>query len=135
IQLGYEGLTIEQVLEKRLKAKAFEGAARAATALQAAEDSLLYLRSGRLTRELGLRATELLREELGANDAPEIFQRVRALVHYYRTVGMPEWIKDFVSTGYRHYATLLPTAFVDRGTAPRQLAAMLAFIFTQEALA
>ncbi|MCY0993715.1 DUF5682 family protein [Nannocystis sp. ILAH1] len=135
IQLGYEGLTIEQVLEKRLKAKAFEATSRAAKALEAAEDSVLYLRSGRLTRELGLRATELLRAELGGNDAPEIFQRVRGLVHYYRTLGMPDWIKDFVSTGYRHYATLLPAAFTDRGTAPRQLAAMLAFIFTQEALA
>nr|WP_276598854.1 DUF5682 family protein [Nannocystis sp. SCPEA4] len=135
IQLGYEGLTIEQVLEKRLKTKAFEATSRAAKALEAAEDSVLYLRSGRLTRELGMRATELLRAELGGNDAPEIFQRVRGLVHYYRTLGMPDWIKDFVSTGYRHYATLLPTAFTDRGTAPRQLAAMLAFIFTQEALA
>ncbi|MDC0717046.1 DUF5682 family protein [Nannocystis bainbridge] len=135
IQLGYEGLTIEQVLEKRLKAKAFESTSRAAKALEATEDSVLYLRSGRLTRELGLRATDLLRAELGGNDAPEIFQRVRGLVHYYRTLGMPDWIKDFVSTGYRHYATLLPAAFVDRGTAPRQLAAMLAFIFTQEALA
>ena len=135
IQLGYEGLTVEQVLEKRLKANAFAATARATTALAAAEDSVLYLRSGRLTRELGLRATDLLREEVGATDAPEIFQRVRALVHHYRTVGMPDWIKDFVSTGYRHYATLLPSAFLDRGTTPRQLAAMLAFIFTQEALA
>lgn len=135
IQLGYEGLTVEQVLEKRLKTKAHGAHARAATALEAAEDSVLYLRSGRLTRELGLRATELLREEVGANDAPEIFQRVRGLVHYFRTIGVPDWLKDFVSTGYRHYATLLPTAFTDRGTAPRQLAAMLAFIFTQEALA
>ena len=135
IQLGYEGLSVEQVLEKRLKDRAFGGAATAAVALQAAEDSVLYLRSGRLTRELGMRATELLREEVGAKDAPDIFQRVRALVHHYRTVGIPEWIKDFVSTGYRHYTTLLPTAFSDRGTTPRELAAMLAFIFTQEALA
>ncbi|MCB9567020.1 MAG: hypothetical protein H6710_07395 [Myxococcales bacterium] len=135
IQLGYEGMTIEQVLERKLKKAAFESTARAASALKAAEDSILYLRSGRLTRELGLRATELLRAELGAADAPEIFQRVRALVHYYRTIGLPGWIKDFVSTGYQHYATLLPYAFSDRGTAPRQLAAMLAFIFTQEALA
>ncbi|HEY8380242.1 MAG TPA: DUF5682 family protein, partial [Nannocystis sp.] len=135
IQLGYEGMTVEQVLEKRLKAKAFGAKARAVQALAAAEDSVLYLRSGRLTRELGMRATELLGAELGANDAPEIFQRIRGLVHYYRTIGMPDWIKDFVSTGYRHYATLLPTAFTDRGTTPRQLAAMLAFIFTQEALA
>lgn len=135
IQIGYEGMTVEQVLEKRLKAAAFDAQARATKALAAAEDSVLYLRSGRLTRELGERATALLREEVGAADAPEIFQRVRALVHYFRTVGLPEWIKDFVSTGYRHYATLLPQAFADRGTTPRQLAAMLAFIFTQEALA
>ena len=135
IQLGYEGLTVESVLEKRLKAKAFEGKCRAAKALEAAEDSVLYLKSGRLTRELGLRATDLLRQETDADDAPDIFQRVRGLVHYFRTIGLPEWIKDFVATGYRHYATLLPYAFTDRGTTPRQLAAMLAFIFTQEALA
>ncbi|MCA9657624.1 MAG: hypothetical protein KC486_04730, partial [Myxococcales bacterium] len=135
IQLGYEGMTVEQVLEHKLKKSAFEANARAAGALKAAEDSILYLKSGRLTRELGMRATELLMDEVGAADAPEIFQRVRALVHYYRTIGLPGWIKDFVSTGYRHYTTLLPFAFTDRGTAPRQLAAMLAFIFTQEALA
>lgn len=135
IQLGYEGMTIEQVLERKLKKAAFEPTARAASALKAAEDSLLYLKSGRLTREIGLRATELLTDEIGAADAPEIFQRVRALVHYYRTIGLAGWIKDFVSTGYRHYTTLLPSAFSDRGTSPKQLAAMLAFIFTQEALA
>jgi hypothetical protein len=135
IQLGYEGLTIEAVLEKRLKTKAFDTTARSAKVLQATEDSVLYLRSGRLTRELGMRATDLLRQETDAADAPDIFQRVRGLVHYYRTIGLPEWIQEFVSTGYRHYATLLPTAFTDRGTTPRQLAAMLAFIFTQEALA
>ncbi len=135
IQLGYEGMTVEQVLERKLKKTVYEATARAASALKAAEDSLLYLKSGRLTRELGLRATELLKDEIGAADAPEIFQRVRALVHYYRTIGLASWIKDFVSTGYRHYTTLLPSAFTDRGTSPKQLAAMLAFIFTQEALA
>lgn len=135
IQLGYEGVTVEQVLEKRLKAKAYKDTARTVTALEAAEDSALYLKSGRLSREIGLRAVALLREEMGANDAPEIFRRVRRLVHYYRTVGLPGWIKDFISTGYQHYATLLPQAFTDRGTKPGQLAAMLAFIFTQEALA
>ena len=135
IQLGYQGMNVEQVLERKLKKSAYESTARAASALKAAEDSLLYLKSGRLTRELGLRATELLTDEIGAADAPEIFQRVRALVHFYRTIGLASWIKDFVSTGYRHYTTLLPSAFADRGTSPKQLAAMLAFIFTQEALA
>ncbi|AKT43094.1 DUF5682 family protein [Chondromyces crocatus] len=135
IQLGYEGGTVEQVLEKRLKAKAFKDGARTVNALEAAEESILYLKSGRLARELGLRAVELLRNETGGADAPEIFQRVRRLVHYYRTLGLPDWIKDFVATGYQHYATLLPEAFTDRGVTPQQLAAMLAFIFTQEALA
>ncbi|MCC6557072.1 MAG: hypothetical protein IT372_29320 [Polyangiaceae bacterium] len=135
IQLGYEGVTVEQVLEKRLKAKAYAERATTVNALEAAEDSVVYLKSGRLARELGLRAVALLRDETGAKDAPEIFQRVRRLVHYYRTVGLPDWIKDFVSTGYQHYSTLLPAAFADRGTLPQQLSAMLAFIFTQEALA
>lgn len=135
INLGYEGVTVEQVLEQRLKKKAYGINARSAIALEAAEDSLLYLGSIRLTTELGKHATNLLWQETAATDAPEIFQRVRRLVHYYRTVGIPLWIKDFVKTGYQHYATLLPQAFVDRGTNPAQLAAMLAFIFTQEALA
>ncbi|EYF08761.1 DUF5682 family protein [Chondromyces apiculatus] len=135
IQLGYEGITVEQVLEKRLKVKAFAQNARTVNALEAAEDSVIYLKSGRLARELGLRAVELLKAEAGGADAPEIFQRVRRLVHYYRTVGLPDWIKEFVATGYQHYSTLLPEAFTDRGVTPQQLAAMLAFIFTQEALA
>ena len=135
IQLGYEGGTVEQVLEKRLKEKAYKEGATTVRALEAAEDAVVYLKSGRLACELGMRAVSLLRDEVGAKDAPEIFQRVRRLVHYYRTIGLPDWIKDFVSTGYQHYSTLLPTAFTDRGTAPQQLSAMLAFIFTQEALA
>jgi hypothetical protein len=135
IQLGYEGRTVEHVLEKRLKAAAYKETASTVTALAAAEDSLVYLKSGRLSRELGLRAAVLLLEEQGGKDAPEIFRRVRGLVHYFRTVGLPDWIKEFVSTGYQHFSTLLPGAFTDQGTTPQQLAAMLAFIFTQEALA
>lgn len=135
IQLGYEGVTVEQVLEKRLKEKAYKEGATTVRALEAAEDAVVYLKSGRLARELGLRAVARMRDEVGAKDAPEIFQRVRRLVHHYRTVGLPDWLKDFVSTGYQHYATLLPAAFSDRGTAPQEVAAMLAFIFTQEALA
>jgi hypothetical protein len=135
IQLGYEGRTIEQVMEKRLKAAAYKETARTVTALAAAEDSLVYLKSGRLSRELGLRAAALLLEEQGGKDAPEIFRRVRGLVHYFRTIGLPDWIKEFVSTGYQHFSTLLPQAFTDQGTRPQELAAMLAFIFTQEALA
>src|SRR5205823_353560 len=116
---------------------AFAAEADAATALSAAEDSLLYLGGARLTEEIGHHAVHLLTRETGAQTAREIFERVRRLTHHYRSTptGLPDWIKAFVTTGYAHYATLLPTAFEDRGTAPDQIAGMLAFIFTLESLA
>jgi hypothetical protein len=137
IQLGYEGVTVEHVLEKRLKAKAFAADATPAAALQAAEDAVLYLKSARLTEEVGEHAVGLLVQETGAQSAPEIFERVRRLVHYFRATpeGLPEWLKRLVTTGYAHYSTLLPAAFADRGTTPDQVAAMLAFVFNLESLA
>lgn len=137
IMLGYEGVTIEQVLEQRLKHSAFGTQAKTSQVLEAAEDSILYLYSPRLTEELGEHAISLLKQETGAEDAPSIFERVRRLVHYYRSTatGLPSWIERFVVTGYGHYATLLPQAFADRGTTPEQIAGMLGFIFTLESLA
>lgn len=137
IELGYEGVTIEQVLDLRLKKKAFAAKATTLTALEATQDSILYLKSKRLTEELGQRAVQLLFEEASAQDAPEIFERIRDLVHFYRAQpgGLADWIKDFVSTGYSHYATLLPEAFGDRDTSPQEIAAMMSFIFTLESLA
>ncbi len=137
IELGYEGVTIEQVLDFRLKKKAFASNATTLTALEATQDSILYLKSKRLTEELGQRAVQLLFEEASAQDAPGIFDRIRDLVHFYRAQpdGLADWIKDFVSTGYSHYATLLPEAFGDRDTSPSEIAAMMGFIFTLESLA
>ena len=137
IQLGYEGVTIEHVFEKRLKARAFAGNATAVSSLTAAEDCVLYLKSARLTEEIGEHAVGLLVQETGAQSAPEIFERVRRLVHYFRSTptGLPEWVKRFVTAGYSHYATLLPAAFGDHGTTPDQVAGMLAFIFNLESLA
>jgi hypothetical protein len=137
IHLGYEGVTVEHVLERRLKADAFSADATPVTALAAAEDCILYLQSPRLTEEIGDHAVGLLVQETGAQSAPEVFERMRRLVHYFRSTptGLPEWAKRFVTTGYSHYATLLPTAFADRGTAPDQVAGMLAFVFNLESLA
>ncbi|OUL36878.1 hypothetical protein BV372_05325 [Nostoc sp. T09] len=137
IMLGYEGVSIEQVLEQRLKQLAFSPQAQTSDVLKATEDSILYARSLRLTQELGEHAISLLKQETGVSDAPQVFERVRRLVHYYRTTptGLPEWIERFVTTGYGHYATLLPQAFADRGTTPEQIAGMLNFIFTLESLA
>ncbi|QSJ19338.1 hypothetical protein JYQ62_11805 [Nostoc sp. UHCC 0702] len=137
IMLGYEGVSIEQVLEQRLKQAAFKAQAQTSDVLKAVEDSILYARSLRLTQELGEHAIFLLKQETGVSDAPQVFERVRRLVHYYRTTptGLPVWIEHFVTTGYGHYATLLPQAFADRGTTPEQIAGMLGFIFTLESLA
>jgi len=137
IQLGYEGVTLEQVLEQRMKRVAFGEGATAGRALETAEDALLYMNSPRLVRELGQQATHLLAQEDSAAEAPEIFERARRLVHHYRSTadGLPDWIQRFVATGYAHYTALLPRAFGDRGTTPAQIAGMLGFIFTLESLA
>jgi hypothetical protein len=137
IMLGYEGVTVEHVLEKRLKTMAFAPDAKPPVALQAAEDAILYLKSVRLTEDIGIHALGLLVNETSAQSAPEIFDRIRRLIHYYRSTptGLPDWIKKFVVTGYSHYTTLLPNGFSDRGTKPEEVAGMLAFIFTLESLA
>ena len=137
IQLGYEGVTLEQVLEQRMKQIAFGEQASASSALKTAEDALLYMQRPRLVHELGAQATHLLAQEAGAQDAPDIFSRARRLVHHYRSTpaGLPDWIQRFVATGYAHYAALLPKSFADRGTTPQQIAGMLGFIFTLESFA
>jgi hypothetical protein len=137
IQLGYEGVTLEQVLEQRMRQRVYQDKATAARALHTAEASLLYLNSPRLTREFGQHAAYLLTQETSASNAPDIFARARNLVHYYRTTpdGLPGWIEEFVATGYTHYASLLPRAMTDGGTSPEEIAGMLGFIFTLESLA
>jgi len=137
IQLAFEGVTVEQVLEKRLSESAYGKDAKTVNALRAVEGSLILLDSPTLTRTLGERCIGLLTQEIGADDAAEIFERARRLVHHFRgtSEGLPEWLSEFVATGYQHYAAQLPDAFADRGTKPEQLAAMLAFVFTLESLA
>lgn len=137
IELGYEGVTIEQVLEQRLRRAVWDPSATAATALAAVEDSILYLASRRFTDELGQRAVTLLAAERAADDAPQVLKRIRRLLAYYRTSGpaIPAWCESFVKTGYAHYCTLLPTAFVEEETGVRAVAAMLGFLSTMESLA
>lgn len=137
IELGYEGVTIEQVLEQRLRRACWDEKATTATALDAVEDSILYLRSRRFTDELGARAVELLAGERTVDDAPDVLRRIRRLLAHYRAVDpeLPAWAKSFVTTGYAHYCTLLPTAFAAEETGVRQVGAMLGFLFTMESLA
>ncbi|MFH8476002.1 hypothetical protein [Streptomyces sp. NPDC018000] len=137
IELGYEGVSIEQVLEQRLRRAAYSPHATAATVLEAVEDATLYLGSRRLADELGTRALEVLSAERSVDGAPDVLRRVRRLVAYYRTSEpvLPSWIESFVKTGYAHYCTLLPTAFTDDDATVRQVAAMLGFLFSMESLA
>ncbi|MFC0602908.1 DUF5682 family protein [Streptomyces palmae] len=137
IELGYEGVSIEQVLEQRLRRTAYGTQATAATVLEAIEDATLYLRSRRLADELGTRALEALSAERGVDGAPEVLRRVRRLLGYYRTSepALPPWIESFVKAGYAHYCTLLPTAFTDDDATADQVAAMLGFLLSMESLA
>lgn len=137
IELSYAGVSVESVLELRIREGSHAITANAATVLGLAEDCLLYTHRERLTEEVGERAVALLTADNSAIHAREIFERVRRLVHHLRTrpEGLPHWLKDFVATGYQHYSALLPEAFADRGTSPEQLAGMLAFVFSLEGLA
>ncbi|OPC78149.1 hypothetical protein B4N89_38785 [Embleya scabrispora] len=137
IELGYEGVSIEQVLEQRLRRAAYGPNATTANVLAAVEDATLYLRSRRLADELGTRALEVLATERSVDGAPEVLRRVRRLLAYYRTGEsvLPSWIESFVKTGYAHYCTLLPTAFADEDATLRQVAATLGFLFGMESLA
>ncbi|KOV51036.1 hypothetical protein ADL00_41495 [Streptomyces sp. AS58] len=137
IELGYEGVSIEQVLEQRLRRAAYGPQATAAKVLGAVEDATLYLGSRRLADELGTHALAVLTTERGVDGAPEVLQRVRRLLAYYRTTEpvLPPWIESFVKAGYAHYCTLLPTAFTDDDASVRQVAAMLGFLFSMEGLA
>ncbi|MEV0380394.1 DUF5682 family protein [Nonomuraea sp. NPDC050643] len=137
IELGYEGVTIEQVLEQRLRRSVWAPNATAALALAAVEDSILFLGSRRFADELGARAVELLAAERTVDGAPEVLRRIRRLLAHYRATEpeLPSWVEDFATSGYAHYCTLLPTSFVDEETGVRQVAAMLGFLFSMESLA
>ncbi|MEV0838798.1 DUF5682 family protein [Actinocatenispora sera] len=137
IELGYDGVTVEQVLEQRLRRAAWDPTATAGTALAAVEDSILFLANRRFTEELGARAVGLLAAERTVAGAPDVLRRIRRLLTYYRGAGsvLPDWVQEFVTAGYAHYCTLLPVATVDEDTSVRQVAAMLGFLFSMESLA
>ncbi|WP_443049528.1 hypothetical protein [Streptomyces sp. NBC_00178] len=137
IELGYEGVSIEQVLEQRLRRVAYAPDVTTAAVLEAVEDAVLYLGGDRLADELGTRALEVLATERSVDGAPEVLRRVRRLLAYYRISRpvLPSWIESFAKTGYAHYCTLLPTAFTDEDATVRQVAAMLGFLFSMESLA
>ncbi|MEH1102810.1 DUF5682 family protein [Micromonospora sp. CPCC 205561] len=136
IELGYEGVTVEQVLEQRLRRAVRGPDVTASVALEAVEDAVRLLDGPRLVEELGARAVELLAAERGVDDAPEVLRRIRRLLAHHRATGpLPAWCGAFVTTGYAHYCTLLPTAFLDGESGVRQVGAMLGFLFGMESLA
>jgi hypothetical protein len=137
VELGYEGVTVEQVLEQRLRRTVWAPEATAAIALEAVEEAILYLGGRRLADELGARAVELLAAERTVDEAPDVLRRIRRLLTHYRATepALPVWCEAFVTAGYAHYCTLLPTAIALEETGVRQVAAMLGFLFGMESLA
>ncbi|MEV6108288.1 hypothetical protein AB0M28_26790 [Streptomyces sp. NPDC051940] len=137
VELGYEGVSVEQVLEQRLRRDAWAADATAATALEGVEQALVYLDNRRLADDLGARAVELLAAERTVDDAPDVLRRIRRLLTHFRGggPGLPRWCEEFVRTGYAHYCTLLPTSFAADDTGVRQVAAMLGFLFSMESFA
>ncbi len=137
IELGYVGVTVEQVLEQRLRHVAWNEKATAATVLASVEDAIVYLDNPRLVDDLGARAVELLAAERTVDDAPEVLRLIRRLLAHYRLRHnrLPAWSESFVTTGYAHYCTLLPIAFSDDDTGIRQVGAMVGFLVTLEGLA
>ncbi|MFF4878612.1 DUF5682 family protein [Micromonospora sp. NPDC000668] len=137
IELGYEGVTVEQVLEQRLRRAVRGTGATAAGALAAVEDAIRLLNSPRLVDELGERAVDLLAAERTVDDAPDVLRRIRRLLAHLRATAptLPAWCEAFVTTGYAHYCTLLPTAIAAEETEVRQVSAMLGFLFAMEGLA
>jgi hypothetical protein len=137
VELGYEGVSVEQVLEQRLRKAVYAPDADPAVALRAVEEALVFLGGQRLADDLGARAVELLAAERTADRAPEVLRRIRKLLAHFRTEGqrLPQWCEDFATRGYAHYCTLLPTAFADENANVRQVGAMLSFLFSMEGLA
>ena len=137
VELGYEGVSVEQVLERRLRRDVYAADADPAVALRAVEEALVFLGGRRLADDLGARAVELLAAERAADRAPEVLRRIRKLLAHFRTEGrqLPRWCEDFATKGYAHYCTLLPAAFADENAGVRQVGAMLGFLFSMEGLA
>jgi hypothetical protein len=131
IELGYEGITIEQVLEGRLKKEVYSKEATSAIALKAVETSILLLDGGKLTNEIGNQAVILIQKEAKTEEAPFVYKQMRLLVQFYRSLGdLPDWINRFISEGYSSYCTLLPLAFKDNDISPKEVSSMLGFIIT-----
>lgn len=137
IQLGYEGVTLEQVIEKRIQKKAYSSGTTPLEVLVLLKDSLLFLFSEKLTDSLGRHALAVLLQSLGVKDAPEIFVMIREFINYYQSTAkpLPDWLNQYVFRGYAHYISLLPLAFSDQGVNPEQLCGMLSFVFNLESLA
>ncbi|MBN2533403.1 MAG: hypothetical protein JXB88_10945 [Spirochaetales bacterium] len=137
IQLGYEGVTLEQVIEQRIQKNAYSSAATPLDILVLIKDSLLFLFNEKLVNSLGKHALSVLLESTDVQDAPEIFIMIREFIAYYQSGArpLPDWLNQYVSQGYAHYISLLPGAFADRGVNPGQLCGMLSFVFNLESLA
>jgi hypothetical protein len=138
IMLAQEGESIEEVLGRRLRAKASAPGTDIRNALAALNDGLLYWNDPALLAELGGRATELvLAGELEATRACEVLSQVRRLVYDCRLTqpAPPEWLKRLVVAAHGRCARLMPSFFDDPNVSPEKAALARALLSALEGLA
>ena len=116
IELGYEGVTVEQVLEQRLR-RAASGAAghrRRRPRGRRGRHPLPATANGS-PRNSAPAPSSCWPPNAPSTSAPEVLRRIRRLLAHYRATRptLPAWFERFVTAGYAHYCTLLPTAFSD----------------------
>jgi len=136
VELAHEGVTVESVLEGRLRKRALAPRADLSSVLSVVEDSLLYLNSPELTGELVEHATAILHRQTGTREAPAVVRAVQRFVHHYRLMPriVPEWLTRFAAAAHSHYATLLPSASRDRSIFPEEMSAAISSLFILEKL-
>ncbi len=99
IELGYEGVSIEQVLEQRLRRDAYGPQATTATVLARSRTRRCTCAAGVSPTNSAPIALKVLATERSVDGAPEVPRRVRALLAYYRT--SEPVLPSFVGRGVR----------------------------------
>ena len=119
IELGYEGVSVEQVLEQRLRRTAYAPRATRRPAWRQSRTRPCTCAAAASPTSWGpapwTSCPPSERRRRPGGPAPGT-PAARVLPHQ-RAV-LPPWIESFVKAGYAHYCTLLPAAFTDETHRP-----------------
>ncbi|MGG6263144.1 DUF5682 family protein [Leptolyngbya sp. AN03gr2] len=137
IKLGYEGITVEEIIEKRLLKITQNTNASTVDVLNTIFDSLLYLHNPHLTETLGNFADQQFITNSAVGEASKVFEKTRYLIQFYRSqsTAIPQWILNFIGTGFQYYCQRLPATCTEKEAASKELCAMLNFLIQLEGFA